>query len=167
MQDPEVQAGIPANRRRPVGRVTERILRKVWHLRVARTGFHDLENHDNPDAPLSNAGAPSHMYDHSGVVYSPGSARMEEADRGTLRLVRAYRDAELLAIESTAEYYRQIEHLAWRFDDTTERAIAVALSDGHGVRRIKADLHVGQRRIERVLRTVREWMNEPRETDDG
>lgn len=137
MQGPEVQAGIPPNPRRPVGRVTERILRKVWHLRVAKTGFRDLENPDNPDGPLSD-------------IHNPR------------RCLGAFGDHE-----STAEYYRRFEHLASRFEDATDRAIAQALADGHVVQRVQDELHVGQGRIERVVRTVKAWMKEHREDDDG
>lgn len=162
------------NARRPVGRVTERILRKVWSLRLARAEFRDLENPENPDAPLSSAGAPSHLHDRE-LIYSfdrskfaAGRSGPEEFDDATMRLSKAYRASVVIGVETTAEYYRRVEHLAWRFDDATERAIAVALSDGHGVRRIKAELHIGQRRVERVMKQIRIWMAEPTTTgDDG
>ncbi len=165
MQGPEVQAGIPRNPRRRVDPVTARILRKVWHLRVAKSGFRDLENPDNPDGPLSNARVPSHLRDNASLEWTlpePG-----ELDDGMRRTVRAYRESSRIGIEATAEYYRQIEHLAWRFEDGTERAIAVAVSNGDGERKIKADLHVGRQRIVRVMKQIRIWMKEPREDDDG
>jgi len=126
----------PGNPRRPVGRVTERILRKVWTLRLGRAGFRDLENPENPDGPLSDIRHPR-------------------------RAVGAFGDAE-----TTAEFYRRMSHLAARFEDETDRAIAEARADGAGQREIKARLHVSQRRIERVEKQIQIWMQEPTTTSE-
>jgi hypothetical protein len=155
------------NARRPVGRVAERILRKVWTIRLARADFRDLENPENPDAPLSNAGMPSHLFDgltpaHWRECLESGAPNEHLANDG----YRSAVSAVAWGVEATAEYYRRIEHLSWRFDDDGDRAIAVALSDGIGIRRIKAELSVGQHRVERVLKQVRIWMAEKEPIDE-
>lgn len=161
--------------RRPVGPVVEHILRRLWSAKLKRSGFRDLENPENPDGLLSTAGSPSHLrrqrqrhaINRLGFNGELGmSTEPEYVDRTGARRNRTYRDSTAVAVELTAHYYRRMEHLAARFDDETDRAIAEALSDGAGQRRIKADLHVSQRRIERVEAQIRIWMREPTPTSE-
>lgn len=169
MLSPEFSAKRAGNARRPVGRLTERILRKVWALRLARSGFRDLENPENPDGLLSAAGGPSNVCHLRG--WSAPRLRREQRTEASYAIVWRGDVTRLTSLradmEETAEFYRRMEHLAARFENETDRAIAGALADGHVQQRIKADLHVGQGRIERVERQLRIWMAEPRQEEDS
>lgn len=108
------------------------LLKRVWALRLKlRAGFHDLENLDDPDGPLSNAGQPSHLDTTSA-----------------------------LEAQQAASYYRRLGQLAGRLPFARDQAIAEALADGLGIRTIKSKLSVGQGRIERVMYTLRSWLPE-------
>lgn len=105
------------------------ILRRVWTLRLRLDGFRDLECAEDPDGPLSNAGQPSHL------------------DR-----------MDISQVQAAAAYHRRVGDLARYLPFSRDRAIAEAVADGVGVRAIKARLRVGQGRVERVLRTIRQWL---------
>jgi hypothetical protein len=141
-------------RRRPVGRLAEVILRQVWSIHLRRSGFEDLETSDNPWAPLSRAtGKHKEGPENDGV---PGDAAT---------ITPTPHSFELAA--DIADHFRRMEHMSGRFEDGVDRQIGVALSDGVSQLRIKADLRVGQTRIERVAKQLRIWMREPKEDEHG
>lgn len=132
---PVVAAEKPASGRpNPLALV---LLKEAWRLRLRLSGFHDLENPDDPDGPLSNAGQPSH-----------------------------FDTADSVIVQSNAAYYRRIGQLSQKLPFGRDRAIAEMLADGHGIRSIKSGLGVGQGRIERIQRQVRSWVPE-RKWSDG
>lgn len=113
------------------------LLKEAWRLRLRLSGFHDLENPDDPDGPLSNAGQPSH-----------------------------FDTADSVIVQSNAAYYRRIGQLSQKLPFGGDRAIAEMLADGHGIRSIKSGLRCGQGRVERVQREIRSWVPESKWADD-
>lgn len=124
-----------------MGRVAETILRKVWALHLRRSGFRDIESGDYPNGMLSGS------------------------------VGRAYRPARIpfgrFGEQTTPDDYARMSRLAWRFEDEIDQQIALALSNAEFLRAIKARLHVGQTRMERVAKQLRLWMQEPEEDGDG
>lgn len=107
------------------------LLKEAWRLRLRISGFHDLENPEDPDGPLSNAGQPSH-----------------------------FDTADSVTVQSNAAYYRRIGRLEQKLPFGRDRAIAEMLADGHGIRSIKSKLRCGQGKVERVQREIRSWVPE-------
>lgn len=128
----------PAGRRAPLSRLQVLLLQESWRIRLRISGFHDLENPEDPDGPLSNAGQPSHL------------------DR-----------TDSVQVQHAAAYYRRIGQLARHFPFHKDAVIAEMLADGAGIRTIKAKLGTGQGRIERVLRVIRAWIPETAWADGG
>ena len=62
------------------------------------------------------------------------------------------------SIRIELEEHRRLGQLAHKLPFARDAKIAEMLADGAGVRVIKAQLGVGQDRIQRVLRTIREWV---------
>lgn len=119
-------------RRAVLSRLQVILLQEAWRIRLRLSGFHDLENAEDPDAPLSNAGQPSHL------------------DR-----------TDAVQVQHAAAYYRRMGQFPRFFPIRRDARIADMIADGVGTRTIKEKLVVGQSRIERVLRIIRKWIPDP------
>lgn len=127
----------PVKRVRP-SRMSTILLTESWRIRLRLSGFHDLENPDDPDGPLSNAGQPSHL------------DRVDETQ-----------------VRNAAAYYRRIGQLAMKLPFRRDQQIAEMVADGAGIRTIKSTLGVGQGRVERVMRLIGGWVPPENWNDEG